>query len=310
MIEDLLKIPSQISEGYNLLKDMKIGKFENAVVCGMGGSAIVGQMAEMFSNKITAHSSFDLPNGLPDNLLVICVSWSGETEETISSLESAHENNLPAVVIATGGKIIEKAKEYNIPSVVLPKLKIKPRIAVGLMFGALFSVLEKAGIMEKQPISEIEKLDASQFEDRAEQLANLLGDKTPLIYTSEKWKNMGNFWKDFFNENAKMEAFANWAPNLDHNELAGLNEKDKEKFAVIIMEDRSDDPRVMDALERIDIMLEELGYTHDTIDIEGGSKLEKIFKNYLLAGLTSAKLAEIKGIDPVETPIIDRFKKI
>ena len=308
MVEEILKIPSQIVEGYKLAKDINVSKAGHVIVCGMGGSAIVGQMAEMLSSKVSVHYNFDLPAVIPEGSLIICISWSGETEETISALQSAHQNNLPAIAITKHGKLAEKAKEYGFETVVMPDMDIKPRLAVGLVFGALISILEKTSIIEKQNLQII--ADQAILKERANQLAQLVGEKIPLIYTSEKWKNLGEFWKAFFNENSKTEASSNWVPKLDHNELASLTEKDKNKFAVILMEEKADDDRIKDAIERIDAMLEGIGYTHDMVDIEGDGMIEKIFRNYVLAGLTTAFLAQNKGVDPKEAPVIDRFKKI
>lgn len=318
MKKSILNFPKQFKTGIQLAGKIQLdGKFKSALICGMGGSSIPGYMAEIIHPKdqIKIHPDYDLPSdNFDQKAIVVCVSWSGNTEETISSYQAAVKNGFATVVITKGGKLGELAKNNNSQVILLPDENIPPRIGVGYMYGALSAVLSGAGVIQDESPSllnlEIKIQEKIQLmEERAKELAENIGSKTPLIYSSFPWRNLGGFWKIFFNENSKVHAFWNSFPGMAHQEIAGFNKNDQGKFFPILLEDKDDDSRYNESLGKLDLILEELGYTHDTVEIEGDDKSEKVFKNYILAALTSFYLAEKLGVNPESIELIEKFKK-
>ena len=320
MREIIFNLPKQFSKGIQAAQKISLKqRFNEVVICGMGGSSIPGYILEIIYPKanIQIHPSFNLPsNNFNKETLVLCVSWSGNTEETISSYKTALASKMSTVIITSGGKLKELGLENNTPVVLLSDNKILPRLAVGYMYGAVHQILKEAGILNdgQENPQKLEQLLSEKrveaLEIRAKQIAENIGIKTPLIYTSYPWRNQAGFWKIFFNENAKIHSFWNSLPSLAHNELAGFNKKDVENFFVIFLEDKDDDVRYKNSFEKLKNILEEAGYSHDSVDLEGSSITEKIFTNYILASFAGFYLAKKLGVDPESMEMIEKFKKM
>lgn len=314
--------PDQFKTGFELAKDVRIGSFRNVIFCGMGGSIIP---AEIFITLISGtgyktsitryyiHRSYEIPEWASKEDLVICTSWSGNTKETLSSYVETRKKNIPLIVITKGGKIMELAQKDGTPVVVLPQEDIPPRMGVGYMFSALYAILAANGVIEDESnsIKNLgDKLKPEDFEKKAEQLSKEIFNKTPLIYSSRKRIYLADFWKSFFNETSKIHAFYNTLPGMAHDELAGFNKDDKDKFFAIFLLDKNDNLRYQLSIKNIRSILLDLKYNGEIVFLTGDNDLEKTFNNYLFAAMTSMYLAQMRGVDPAEAKIIEEFKKL
>jgi len=314
----------QLKEGLALAQNVKInGAFSNVVICGMGGSALPARLIETL--KITTkvpiyvHSDYNLPWQANKKSLVICISYSGNTEETVSALKEAVKNNMKIVAIATGGDIANISQERAIPLVKIPS-GIQPRCATGYIFSALAKALSNAGIVEDLS-SEI--LNTSQqlknmalaLEKEGKQLAEKLHKKIPVIYASKKFAAIAQIWKIKCNENSKVPAFWNYFPELNHNEMSGYsNIKNQisniKNFYVVILKDSNDHPRILKRMDLLATMLQEKGIATEFVAMQNGSLMFKIFSTLILGDWTSYYLALEYGIDPTPVAMVEEFKKM
>lgn len=311
MDEIIKKIPEQIKEGLKTGEEFKLDKkYDSLIICGMGGSIIPGEIlltCQSLKNKSSRPSIFiqrdyDLPEWASEKDLVICISWSGETEETISSYKTAIKRGLPTVVVA-GGTLSKRAAIDNIKLILMPSEKIPPRFAIGYMTGALFGLL---GLKDEFDF----ELKAEEMEKEGKDLAAKIGDKIPVIYSSFKWRKLANFWKILFNENAKIPAFWNSFPSLTHNEIAGFTPPLKNIFPILIKGD-GDDERQNRNIEAAIAIFNKLGYNYNIVNLSASGKaLERIFKNYILGLWTSCFLAKNLGVDPEKNALIEEFKHL
>src|SRR3989344_3711693 len=140
MRETILNFPKQFVKGIGAAQKISLKqKCSRAIICGMGGSSIPGYILEMAYPKanIQIHPSFDLPSdNFNKETLVLCISWSGNTEETLSAYKTAFDSGIDTVIITTGGKLKEIGLKNNTPVILLSDNKILPRLAVGYMYGA------------------------------------------------------------------------------------------------------------------------------------------------------------------------------
>jgi len=238
MRNQILNFPLQLSKGAEIARDIKIDKpYEKIIVCGMGGSIMPGMILLTYKehkNKgpapydaglvghrlmpgpgipVIINSNYDLPSDVDADDLVICISWSGTTEETISSFETAVKRGIKPITITKGSKLGQLAKDKGTPLITLPDQSIVPRLSVGYVVGALFAVL---GLEKELDI----KLNSENHENAGKELADNIGSATPLIYASYSWRKLGALWKANFNETAKTPAYWNYLPILAHDELA------------------------------------------------------------------------------------------
>lgn len=319
----ILDFPKQFRAGLEAAKNIKIrDKFKGVVVCGMGGSALPGDILEMWLEAyqiglpLFIHRNYGLPYQIDKDYLVICISYSGNTEETLTAFQQALRKKIPVVAIASGGRLTELCKKKKIPLAKMPS-GIVPRLAIGYQFGSLMKILVNAGIIrnELKEVLVLEKiLQPKKIKNQAQKLAKSLVNKIPLIYSSASRKNLAKIWKISFNENAKIMAFSNYFPELSHNEIEGfwqINKKllEGKKIQVIILRDGADSPRILKQMEIIKDLIQKPGIKVEFIDLEGKDILEKIFSNIILALWTSYFLAEEYGIDPTQTKFLKEFKR-
>ncbi len=235
MRDMILDFQNQIKKGVEATGDFKLDKkYDHYVICGMGGSIIPGTMYltwQEHQNKdpgvpVIINENYDLPSDINSKDLVICISWSGTTEETISACQTATKRGINAIAITKGDKLEQLAKDNNLVKIILPNDNIPPRLAIGYMTAVLFSILGYGKELDF-------KLDASTQEEAGKKLAEKIGSKIPLIYTSYSWRKLGAFWKANFNETSKAPAYWNYTPSMAHNELAMYAQKGLPFYPII-----------------------------------------------------------------------------
>lgn len=280
------------------------------VICGMGGSIMPAEALSMLwidELSVYINRTAYLPHWANPKHTVICISWSGHTEETIACFEEAYRKNIPVYIITAGGKLAELAKEKNIPTVFLTHKDHNSRNALGLMLSALLTLLSQTAIINHSVNSSL--FNPLEIEALANSLASKIGSKTPLIYSSYPWRFLGLFWKIFFNENTKIHAFSNYLPGAGHNEIAGIKEQDK-NFFYLVLKDQDDHSSNLKKAEQFTKFLEESQTENTIINISGPNRFEKILQQYLLASATSIQLAKQLGVDPQSTEVIEKFKHL
>lgn len=329
MKQQIIEFPKQLSEGIKLAQNVKIDHtYEKVIICGMGGSIIPAEIL-IFWQEATGilpvfyvHRDYDLPPWISKNDLVVCISWSGNTEETLSCYESAIKLDIPVASITTGGKLAELSRKNKTPSVIIPNdNNLKPRMGVGYMTAVLFQLV---GLGEKfASIS----LDADKTETEGEKLAQNMDDKsTPLLYSSYKWRLIPRLWKILFNENDKIHAFWNYFPAMAHNELAGFdkltasgfdrepkskNPNSKTEFYPIFFKDSNDDPRQNKNIDTAIAILDKIEYNYGIVNLSSfDDPLETILNSYILGLWTTYYLAKKIGVDPEKIELIEEYKKL
>lgn len=331
-----MTLPEQFQAGIKAAQKVHIDlpKSSRLIICGMGGSIMPAEALSMLwldQPAIYINRTAYLPHWADTPNLVICISWSGQTAETIACFEEAVAKNIPVAVITTGGRLAEMTHHKNIPLVLLPahglnpvrslarapsaspqdlgedtSNGINPRDALGLMFSALTSIIHSA-IMDGSV--DFSSSPFSVKEDLAVKLASKIGAKTPLIYSSYPWRFLGSWWKIFFNENAKIHAFFNCLPGAGHNEIAGIKKEDQ-NFFYLLLKDPDDHPANNQKISQLAKFLDKQKTDYEIVALAGKSRLEKILRQYLLASDTSVKLAHQLGVDPHSTETIESFKRL
>lgn len=313
----ILDFPKQFRVGLESANQVKVrGKFSAVLVCGVGGSALPGDVLKIWLENykinlpVFIRRNYSLPYYIDKKYLIVCISYSGNTEEPLSSFREAVKKNLKIVGIGSGGKLEELCKNHKVPFAKVPA-GFQPRMALGFQFAALIKVLVNCGLLKndlKDVLALERKLKPKHLENQGKKLAKTLKDKIPAIYASEKWKALARIWKIKLNENAKIPAFYNYFPELDHNEIVGF-ENIKNKFHMIILRDKADHPRILKGMKITADIIKSKGGSLDFVDLEGSDILSKIFSNLLLSDWVSFYLSLEKKVDPLSLKIVEGFKK-
>jgi len=315
MKQVILQSPKQFKIGLERAKGVKIeGKFDNIIVGGMGGSALPANILTTYLPDLPipvySHRSYGLPPQANKRSLIFCISFSGNTEETLSAYREAVDKSFKVVAITTGGRLEKLAKEKDLPLVIVPNDCLQPRFGIGYQSSALLAVLSNSGVIENQTkaLLDLSKiLNPEKLEKQGKKLAEKLIDKIPVVYASDRHKSIARIWKIKLNENSKIMAFFNYFPELNHNEMVGLTNL-KGKFHFIILRDNSDHSGNLKRMRLFADLAKEKGAGVDFIDIEGRSVLEKMFNALLVGDWTSYYLALAYNQDPVPVKIVEEFK--
>lgn len=324
----LLESPDQVKTGFELAKGVKVdGVFDKIMISGMGGSALPGNLLRIYLQDLHSQNKskpvaiyqnryYSLPHESYDKCLNIISSFSGTTEEVISSFNEALANKLPCIGISSGGDIEKICRENNIPHVKLPipYPNFQPRAATGYFFAVLLQILTNHGLTSDMQ-SEIlgfagelkEKLP--DIEERSKILAKKLKEKTPVVYSNARYKAVAMIWKIKFNENAKTPAFWNFFPELNHNEMIGYTNP-QAKFIIIMLRDLKDNPKNINRFEATAGLLQKKGVDVEIIDMEGSGVFYKIFHSLALGDFTSYYLALEYGQDPTPVDMVENLKSI
>jgi len=316
----ILDFPKQFKVGLEIAKDVKIkGNFKSVVVSGMGGSALPADIIKTYLEEIgtdleiVQNRDYGLPKKACKNALNFISSHSGNTEETLSSFNEALENKLPMVVFANGGKLLELAKNNNIPLVVIPDC-IQPRCAVGYFFAAMLKVLSNSGLTANSEsailnIQEYLQSIIASFEEKGHVIAKKLVGQTPIVYSSNKLKSIALILKIEFNENAKTPAFWNTFPELNHNEMVGWT-LPQSQFHILIFQEKNIHPQVAKRMQITAKLLKAKGTETEFIKLEANNILNTIFSALIMGNWISYYLSLEYGQDPTPVEMVEEFKKL
>ena len=255
---------------------------------------------------------YDVPGYVSEHTLLIASSYSGNTEETLSALESAMPKNPKVVAVTSGGKLLEIAKEKGFDHIVLPG-GYPPRSAAGFSITQQLFVLryfDLIGDFEAdldEAVSVVESFDT--FDD-AHLIAREIHKKIPVLYSSPAFESISIRWRQQLEENSKHIAFHHVIPEMNHNELVGWkNPEDMlEDTVVIVLRSKFDHERTG---IRMDICREIFGEYADSVvevNAEGESRLAQLFYLLHLGDWVSLFLAELNDEDPTPVKVIDFLK--
>ena len=298
--------------------------FDRIVICGMGGSAIGGDIladcAFSISNfPITVLRFPELPSWVNDKTLAIVSSYSGNTRETISMYEQAIKKGCTIIVITSGGKLKEMATA-NKNMVISVKEGLQPRNALGYTMGYMANVIDtvggpkyKIGIKKLIPVLTKLRNRLSTFDNVnvAKTVAIKIDGSIPVIYSTTGINASAMRWKTQINENSKMMAFNGTITEFNHSEIVGWSEGTTTNMncvPIVLYEENAS--KMMKQMTDASIKtLKKSGVDMQVIKIKGKSTLERSLRAIMIGDYVSLQLAYFKGVDPAEVKTINSFKQ-
>ena len=302
--------------------------FKNIVVLGMGGSAIGGDLlsdylADELSIPIVVIRGYDIPKFVDENSLVFAVSYSGNTEETLSALKRCLEAKARVIALTSGGKFAALARENKFPVIKIPA-GIQPRAAISYLFFPILKVLERIGIAKERHEETEETFNILQELSReysakspinnnlAKKVALGLYQHLPLIYGSEGLlEAVAMRWKTQINENSKWPCFWNVFSELDHNEIVGYEIENNINLQVkiVYLQDKEGILRVEQRREITRKIIEDKVVEFIVCPTRGKGKMARMFSLIFLGDLASYYLAILNQVDPSPVACIEDLKK-
>ncbi|MFL5897466.1 MAG: bifunctional phosphoglucose/phosphomannose isomerase [Solirubrobacterales bacterium] len=319
--DDVLNMPDQLRDALWRIETARLEPADSTglMVCGMGGSAIGGDLAaaalgDRLTKPLVPIRGYELPSWATPEWTVLCSSYSGRTEETLACFEAAEVLGARRIVLSTGGPLVERAREAGVPVVAPPGI-YQPRVAVAYMFVA---AAEAAALARVGPRIHTEidcaaaflEREAEALQARAREVAGELDGSAPLVvYGSDLTAPVAHRWKTQLNENAKLPAFYSVLPEADHNEVCGWVGDGAARMAAVFLEDCDQHPRERRRLELTAEIVREGAAAVVRLETAGETRVERLLWATLLGDLVSLELAEKHGVDPERVDALDRIKE-
>ena len=328
MLGDVLAQPLQLGDALWRAQSAGIrpdDRHGGLVVCGMGGSAIGGDLAnaalgDRATRPITVVRGYGIESWTTPDSLVLCASYSGETEETLACFEAAGAAGAQRVVLTTGGTLAQLARDASVPVIGVPA-GMQPRAAVIYM---TIGALECAALCGAAPALHAEIDTATALLERlveewgpgapedslAKSLARTLDGTIPVIHGAASTVAPARRWVTQINENAGSPA--SWAelPEANHNLVCGWERGTRlAPLSGVFLCDPDQHPRVKRHMDLAAEEIERVGAAAIKVQTQGESRLERVLSAVLLGDLASVYMAVLAGMDPSETPALTRFKQ-
>ncbi|MFA4981001.1 MAG: bifunctional phosphoglucose/phosphomannose isomerase [Candidatus Omnitrophota bacterium] len=320
-------VASSIGSKIDLPRRFKSG-YKNIVCAGMGGSAIGADIARSYlfdkaRAPLFVNRNYTVPGFVGRGSLIIASSYSGNTEETISSYKDAKAKKADIIVITSGGKLKKMAEADGFPAVIIPG-GLPPRCAIGYSFFPLLILLSKIGFAgsQEKDISETIKV-LSRLKERlghavpesvnpAKKIAGKLYLKYPVIYAGQEHIDCAaTRWRGELAENSKTVSSVHTFPEMCHNEIVGWANPERilKSFAVILLRDKGDSPRIGLRMDIVKRMLKTEGIEATEVHSSGDGLLARIFSLIYMGDFASFYLAIMNRTDPTPVDRITYLKK-
>ena len=321
-LDDVLALPEHLSDALWRVESAAIEPAESSglVICGMGGSAIGADLAraalgDRLTRPLETVRGYSLSPVTPPDRVVLCSSYSGDTEETVACYEGASALGARRIVASTGGALAETARRDGVPVIGLPS-GLQPRVAVGYMFVAAVEAARIADAGESLR-SEIDSAAAHLTDarealcERAAEIARRLHGSVPVIAGCGLTGAAAYRWKSQVNEMAKWPAFSHQMPELDHNEIVGwegAGSGDGPRLSAVLLTDRDQHPRIRERFELTAGLVAPHAAEVVTVETEGVTRTERMLWTVALGDLVSLGLAGLRGVDPGPVEVIETLK--
>jgi glucose/mannose-6-phosphate isomerase len=321
MLDDVLATPDHLRDALWRVESARLEPADSSglLVCGMGGSAIGGDLAaallgSRLSRPMATVRGYRLPSWASADWMVLCSSYSGQTEETLACFGEAAEIGARRIVVSTGGALVEQARREGTPVVGLPGV-LQPRAAVAYLTVVAAEVAGLAGAAPR--IGDEIELSADRLEartgalqDRAAEIAARLQGSLPVVCGAGLTAPVARRWKTQINENAKLQAFFSELPEADHNEICGwAGVPDGAGLSVVMLEEVGQAQRLSRRFELTAEAIADTGLEVLRVEAEGDSAAERMFAAVMLGDLVSLRLAEARGVDPLEVEALESIKR-
>jgi len=299
----------------------------NILIAGMGGSAIGGEMlrdwlSDRLPIPVEICRDYHLSAYADKNTLVFAISYSGETEETLSAFVGAVRRGCMTITITSGGHLLSFSEKLNIPHLKIPR-ELPPRAAFPYLFFPLPILLSRIELIPDieheveealSVLKRVAKENAPEVpieHNPSKKLALELEGTMPVVYGFGPYKAVAHRLKTQFNENSKLLSTYDVFPELNHNEIVGWETSKSltKNFSVILLRDHKEPPEIKYRIQLTkSMLLDKTRKTHE-VYAEGDGRLAKILSLLFLGDFLSIYLAILRGVDPSPVRSIEKVKK-
>ncbi len=315
---DLLNVITLNEVVTNFALQINSKKTNGICLIGMGGSSIAGEMIrcilrERANVPIISVRGYDIPGAVNKDWTVITVSYSGNTEETLSAFDTAINRGCKVCAITTGGELASHSE--IIPVQIIPS-GLQPRAALPLIISAVLLILQT--ILGGEPIdprllSEDIRTQSKEWSRsllKPREFAEKLKQTTPVFVASGHLVPVAYRAKCQMNENAKVPSFYSEIPESNHNEIEAIDSFGERNLLPIFIRSSFESQRIKQRFDATQIIYSEQGCTPITVQLKAKTTLEEALTLTHYLDMVSVELADIRSVDSTSVPRISRLKSI
>jgi glucose/mannose-6-phosphate isomerase len=324
MIDQINGFPDHLSSSLCIEVDVEFTG-SGICLCGMGGSAISGDiLADCVIRESEYHMSvlrgMELPGWVDKETLLIAVSYSGNTKEVLTVLDTAQDKGLNIVAVTSGGKLMEICGEEGIPYARVPT-GFQPRAALGYLLGSTACILETAGVIPiasnltnlVDPLKKFQEILVPEVpleENLAKRTALDIEGTVPVVYAASELSPAARRWHTQINENSKMMAFTGEVPECNHNHIVGWMEGSRETFCrPVFLRSRTDNSWIKEIMSVTIDVLKKGGKFPVVLDFNEETRIHNLMAAIMVGDFVSYYLAMLNGVDPLPVESIQDLKR-
>lgn len=324
MLKLIYQLPEQLDRAVVLGKEcplLKKNEVENVVIAGMGGSAIGGDIVRAVVNEervlsVTVWRDYRLPSTVGEKTILVLISYSGNTEETLTAYEDGRRRRAQIFVVTSGGKMAAMAKGDHFPLLLVPT-GMPPRAAIGYMSIPILILLSRLKLCRDYTPDVVEtrrllRRGMGGWRRGAAFLSRLILNRLPIVYSTARLLDVVAYrWQCQLNENAKMLCHSGQLPEQSHNEIMGFGAPEflGRKLYPIVLVDKNSHSRTLLRLKEMRRLVGKEWAGMRIVKTSGSSPLARIFSAVVMGDLLSVALARRRGVDPMGIPGIDELKQ-
>jgi len=336
MIQKVMGFPDQVAEAFQITQNRQVSKLKlnntisNIVILGMGGSGMAGDFARTLlkdSLPIQVCKNAVPPRFINNESLVIAVSYSGRTIETLHALEAAQASGASTLVLTSSVELGSICEKKQIQWIKIPGNNY-PRVSIAYMLIPMLSIFARLGLMKfddsdiAETISTLAKIrdDCGPYVQADRNPAHLLALRIakglPVIFGEYGFTDVIALrWKQLLNENSKTHCYCDAFPELLHNEIEawGANTGGSGNNAVLVLLRDATHEREAELAEKIEAAKELIlnkGKNVFELWSSGKTELARLLSLSYLGDFVSSYLALLNGVDPVDVHNIEIIKKM
>lgn len=330
----VLSLPNQCSHAWEDANKVEIPEsyknIDNVVMCGMGGSGLGARVIDSlyfseFKKPLLRINDYHLPSYVNNKTLVFVSSYSGNTEETINNLNEAIDKNAKIIAIGAGGKLIEIARNKNIPFYLINPTynpSNQPRMAIGYSIIGQLVLASNAGLLDIKR-SELDSaikimgeiIDNNDINKNSDitslDFAHKTVGKIVLFVSAAHLVGATHVINNQLNENAKNLSYDFAIPELNHHLMEGLKhpKENSNNLLVFLFDSSLFSERIQQRIKITEEIVEKNNIETLIYKSNSPNKFSQVFEIIQMGAFLNFYSSMLYEQDPAPIPWVNYFKE-
>lgn len=334
MLSSIEKLSDQVLEVEKEVENLKIPSFykkvKNIVFLGMGGSALGAHCIKSIFEKdlsipVEVSNSYVPPAYVNSSTLVICISYSGNTEETTNALNIAKKKGGKIIAITSGGEIKKYTTKNKLPCLVFNAVNNpcgSPRMGLGYTLFSPLLILGKLGMIKNTKLLTKKAFESMKRNDEqfgagrnfefnpAKKLAHQIQQYSVWFVSASYLSGNAHIAANQLNENSKRFGGYFLIPELNHHLLEGMSfpENNPTQVSFLFFESKNFEPKIQKRFSITKEILYKNNIPYFEYVCKEKTVIEQSMEILVLSSYLSFYAALLKSIDPTAIPFVEYFK--